>query len=57
MTLNFTSTSILFNPYFTNQNDFPNIKSLKNKMNIVKSRTNSHDPHSDIDCWTNPKTH
>ena len=38
------------------QNHFSNIKNLKNKMNIVKIKTNAHDLPNETSYSTNPKT-
>ena len=32
------------------------LASSKKKINIAKIRTNSHELHSEIGCWTVPKT-
>jgi hypothetical protein len=44
------------NPNLVYQNYLSFLKSAKNKINIAKIRTNSHEIHSETRCWTTPKT-
>jgi hypothetical protein len=44
------------NPNLEDQKYLSVLTSAKKKINIIKIRTNSHKLHSEIGCWTIPKT-
>jgi hypothetical protein len=44
------------NPNLEDQNYLLVLKSANKKINVAKIRTNSHELHSEIGCWTTPKT-
>jgi hypothetical protein len=44
------------NPNLEDQNYLSILRSAKKKINIVRTRTNSHDVHSETRHWTTPKT-
>jgi hypothetical protein len=43
------------NPNLEDQKYFSIMRSAKNKINIAKIRTNSHELHSESECWAIPK--
>ena len=46
----------VINPTLEDQNYLFVLTSSKKKINIPKMKTNSHELHSEIGCWTVPKT-
>jgi len=46
----------VINPTLNNQNYLSILTSTKNKMNIARIRTNSHELRSDTRWWSTPKT-
>jgi hypothetical protein len=46
----------VINPNLEDQNYLFALTSVKKKISIAKIRTNSHELHSEIGCWSNPKT-
>ena len=44
------------NPNLEDQKYLYVLTSIKKRINITKIRTNSHELHSEIGCWTIPKT-
>jgi hypothetical protein len=45
----------LINPNLEYQKYLSVLNSVKKKINIAKTRTNSHELHREIGCWTIPK--
>ena len=46
----------VMSPNLKDQNYLSILPSVKQKINIGKIRTNSHELHSEIGCWSIPKT-
>lgn len=46
----------VINPKLEDKKYLSILTSLKKKINIAKVRTNSHEFHSEMGCWTIPKT-
>jgi hypothetical protein len=45
----------VINPNLEDKNYLSILTSVKKKINIAKIRTNSHELHSEIGCWSIPK--
>jgi hypothetical protein len=45
----------VINHNIEDQNCLSFFPSVKKKISIAKIRTNSHEPHSEIGCWSIPK--